>query len=81
MLSPLLFELFYETHVVFIEKSDVVDSVTTHCRSLYTDTECRSAVFFGIDTAILEDLRMNHTCTQYLDPAFTLTYTATLTAA
>ena len=55
MLSPLLFELFYETHVVFIEKSDVVDSVFEHGYTLNAHTESETGVLFGINSAYLEN--------------------------
>ena len=81
MLSPLLLELFYETHVVFIEKSDVVDSVFEHGYTLNAHTESETGVLFGINAAYLENGGMYHSTAQDLDPAGSLAYSASLASA
>ena len=81
MLSPLLFELFYETHVIFIEKSDVVDLVFEHCYTLNAQSESKTGLLFGINASYLENGGMYHAAAKDLDPAGSLAYSASLASA
>ena len=80
MPSP-LFELFYETHIVLIEKSDIVDLMLEHCNTLHAHTEGEARVLLGVDPAYLEDGGMYHSAAQDLDPAGSFADSASSAAA
>ena len=70
-----------KTLIVLIEQSDVIDFVFEHGNTLYSDTERESGVFFCIDAADFQHIRMNHPASEYFDPTFVFANTATVTAA
>ena len=67
-------ELFEESYIVLIEEAEIVDVVATHNHTLKAKTECESGVFLGIDTAVFENLRMDHTSAEKLDITLVLTH-------
>ena len=70
-----------ESYVILVEVTHVVDVVLEHYDSLNAETECKTAVYLGIDAAVAENLRMYHTAAEDLDPALALTKSASLAAA
>ena len=49
--------------------------------SLNAETEREARIFLGVDAAAAQDVRVNHTCAEYLYPALALAESATLAAA
>ncbi len=77
----LTLELFQEPDIVLVKKSHVVDLVLEQRNTLEAHTKGKSLVFIGIDTAHLENMGMNLTATEDLDPTLALAETATLAVA
>ena len=73
--------MLYEANVIFIEMTDVVDVIFEHGNALDTHSEGKSAVNLGVDSAVAQNIRMNHSCAVYLKPALALSKTAALAAA
>ena len=61
--------------------TDIVNVVLEHCNSLNAHTECKAAVFLGVDATVAKNVGVNHSCAEDLDPALALTKTAALTSA
>ena len=70
-----------ESYVVLVEVTHIVNVVLEHYDSLNAETECKAAVYLGIDSAVAENLRMYHTAAEDLDPALALTKSASLASA
>ena len=62
-------KLFQESYVVFVEEAHVVDLVFEKGDPFKSYSECKSSVFFRIDSAHLQHVWMNHTASKNLDPA------------
>ena len=76
-----LLELLDESHVVFIEVTNVIDSVLQHCDSLYTHTYRKTGILVGVDTASLMYVRMGHAAAQNFNPAAAFADRTALAAA
>ena len=70
-----------ESNVVLIEMAHVVDVVFQHYDTLNSEAECKSAVYFGIDPALAQHIRMYHSRAEYFDPALAFAKAAALAAA
>ena len=64
-----------------VEVTDILDAVLHHCKSGKTETECKACVLVGINAALSEYVRVNHSAGAKLKPAAVLTGRASLTAA
>src|SRR5699024_1825273 len=76
-----LSELFQEPVVVLIQQTHIVDFIFQQRDTLQPHAESKSGVHFRVDTAHLEHMGMHHAASQDLDPAGSLTETASLSAA
>ena len=74
-------ELPEETHVIFGEHAQVLDLVLEIGDALDTHTESITGINIGIDAASFENIRIDHTATEDLDPSGTLAEGASLAAA
>ena len=54
--------------------------ILEHKDSLNTHTECKSAIFFRVNSAVTKHVGVNHTRTENLDPTLALAKTASLAA-
>ena len=59
-----------------MEMADVVNSVFHHRKSLDTAAECEARINFRVDSAVLQNLRVDHAAAQIFDPAGLLAYAA-----
>lgn len=70
-----------EPHVIFAEQANVVDAVLEQGGPFDTHPKRKTGVFFGVDITVFKHFRVNHTATQYFEPAGTFTNGATLAMA
>ena len=54
-------ELFQETDIILIEQSHVINLIFQKCNTFKTYAKCESCVFFRINSAHAQYIRMNHT--------------------
>lgn len=74
-------ELAEETHIIFREHAQVLDLVLEIGDALDTHTESITGINVGIYAASFENIRINHTATENLDPSRTLAEGASLAPA
>ena len=70
-----------EPHVIFAEQANVVDAVLEQGGPFDTHPKRKTGVFFGVDITVFKHFRVNHTATQYFEPAGTFTNGATFAVA
>ena len=74
-------ELVKKADIVFKVKPEVINAIFKHCGALYSHAECISRVFFKVNTACIENIRVNHSAAKKLKPARALTYIAAFSSA
>lgn len=62
-------KLFQESYVVFVEEAHVVDLVFEKGDPFKSYSECKSSVFFRIDSAHFEYVWVNHTTAEDFNPS------------
>ena len=62
-------ELFQETNIVLVEEAHVVDLVFEKGDPFKSYPECKSSVFFRIDSAHFEYVWVNHTTAEDFNPS------------
>ncbi len=67
-------ELVKKADIVFKVKPEVINAIFKHRSALYSHTECISRVFLRVNTAGIENIRVNHPAAKKLKPASALTY-------
>ena len=70
-----------ESSVVLREHSQVAHAILEIGDSLDTHTKGVSAIYLAVDAALLEDIGIDHTATEDLNPSGVLAESATLAAA
>src|SRR4030042_48108 len=71
-------ELLQETQIVGVEDANILDPVAEHGDAFDAHTEGEARVPFGIVADLSQDLRMDHTAAQDLQPAGVSAGTAAL---
>src|ERR1700691_2567319 len=74
-------ELIQEAQITALQQSNVVDAVPHHRQTGEAQSEGKSIPFFGVDTAILQHVRMNQSARQQFYPPTLLAHWATYSAA
>ena len=69
-------ELFKETQIACMEMAYVVNSVFHHRKSFDTAAECKARINFRVDSAVFQNLRVDHSAAQIFDPACLFAYAA-----
>src|SRR5690606_17085179 len=77
-LDELRFELAQEAHIIFRKQPQVLDFIFQIGNTLNTHTERKTAVPFAVNAAILQNIGINHTASQYFHPSGTLAHIATV---
>ena len=73
--------MLQESHIVLKQQSDIVDTVLQHRDPLNTDTECDAGVDVRVNSAVLQNLGMDHAAAEHFNPAGMLAQAAALSAA
>ena len=69
-------ELFEKTQIACMEVADVVNSVFHHRKSFDTAAECEARIDFRVDSAVFQNLRVDHSAAKIFDPACLFAYAA-----
>lgn len=75
------YEFVKESNVVFAEESEVLDEILQVGYSFNTHAERIAGVDFRIYTACFENIWVNHTATEDLDPSGAFAHSATFASA
>ena len=74
-------ELVKETHIVFREHTEVLNLIFEVGDALYTHTQGKTFVTFGVDTAGIKHVGVHHTAAKNLHPSGVLAERASLAPA
>ena len=73
--------MFQEPHVIFTEQPNVIDAVFKNGWSFNAHAKGEACILVGIYITVLQDIGMDHTAAEDLDPACFFTNVATYATA